>query len=212
MCVKFRQCGVRPLCCVLASPPSPMLVQATWIMISTAPHQPRLSIFLTPAHQRYLSLFMLNSVCRFGILYKKCCGSGSAWIRLDPELLTLSRTLFLFSGSTQLGKRRFYKFYFICELETWFTVGLKWQIICRFLVSFNLRCVVHNLVGSDPEPHGCELLPGSGSAWMRTFTWIRIHMDANFYLDPDPHPEFGKFNLHLVPDPEWIICYSQHCM
>ena len=22
---------------------------------------------------------------------------------------------------------------------------------------------------------------------MRTFTWIRIRMDANFYLDPDPH-------------------------
>ena len=117
-----------------------------------------------------------------------------------------------FCGSTQLGKRRFYKFYFICELETWFTVGLKWQIICRFFVSFNLRCVVHNLVGLYAEPHGCELLPGSGSAWMRTFTWIRIHMDANFYLDPDPHPEFGKFNLHSVPDPEWIICYSQHCM
>ena len=145
-------------------------------------------------------------------LYKKCCGSGSAWIRLDPELLTLSRTLFIFSGSTQLGKRRFYKFYFICELETWFTVGLKWQIICRFFVSFNLRCVVHNLVGLHPEPHGCKLLPGSGYAWMRTFTCIRIHMDANFYLDPDPHPEFGQFNLHMVPEPEWIISYSQHCM
>ena len=99
----------------------------------------------------------------------------------------LNQNPIYFSGSTQLGKSRFYKFYFICELETWFFVGLKWQIICRFFVSFNLRCVVHNLVGLDPEPHGCELLPGSGSAWMRTFTWIRIHMDANFYLDPDPH-------------------------
>ena len=28
----------------------------------------------------------------------------------------------------------------------------------------------------DPDLHGCELLPGSGSTWMRTFTWIRIRI------------------------------------
>ena len=28
----------------------------------------------------------------------------------------------------------------------------------------------------DPDPHGCELLPGSGSTWMRTFTWIQIRI------------------------------------
>ena len=147
-----------------------------------------------------------------------CAGLAScirSVVDLDPHgsgTFDLNQNPIYFSGSTQLGKSRFYKFYFICELETWFTVGLKWQIICRFFVSFNLRCVVHNLVGLHPEPHGCKLLPGSGYAWMRTFTWIRIHMDANFYLDPDPHPEFGQFNLHMVPEPEWIISYSQHCM